>query len=553
MARLRLLNELRLERMERTQAREMNEMKLRFFTNISHEIRTPLTLILGPLEQLIAANITDVTVRNQLQTMRTNANRLALLINQLLDFRKQETGHTRLKVVKADLVKFVREICLSFQEFAQRKQVRFQCEDMIPAIPLWFDPQQMEIILYNLLSNALKFVPDGGLVRVRTSAGPAGVELAVENDGDPIPAEDLPFVFDRFYKFDREYSGSYLGSGIGLALTKGLVELHGGTISVESPPGGLTTFRVSFRPGKDHFTEDQFATDFRSGEDAQHYQLPAERDSLRSTASAGAEAPCLLIVEDNPDVRQYLEDIFRTTYRLLSAAHGAEGLSLALQHLPDLVVSDIMMPEMDGMELCRRLKTDIKTSHIPVILLTARTSLVFRAEGLETGADDYITKPFSPGILLLRVKNLIDSRRRLRERFGSQLRLEPREVTLTTPDEELLRKAIAIVERHMDDSGFDVNRFAQEIGMSRPVLYRKIPALTDYTPNEFIRMIRLKRAAQLLRQNVLSVSEICYSTGFQTPKYFSKCFKEVFQVSPSDYARGKGRGVGEPMASADGD
>lgn len=553
LARWRLLNELKLERMERTQARELNEMKLRFFTNISHEIRTPLTLILGPLEQLIAANIADLSIRNQLQTMRTNANRLALLINQLLDFRKQETGHTRLKVVKADLVKFTREICLSFQEFAQRKQVRFQCEDAEPTLPLWFDPQQMEIILYNLLSNAIKFVPEGGRVRVRTATGPDGAELTVENDGDPIPAEDLPFIFDRFYKFDREYAGNYLGSGIGLALTKGLVELHGGTISVESPPGGPTVFRIVFRMGKAHFTEEQFATDFRSGEDVQHYRLPAGPETAGRPEPAGPEAPLLLLVEDNPDVRQYLTEIFRPAYRLLSAGEGAEGLRLALQHQPDVVVSDIMMPEMDGLELCRRLKTDITTSHIPVILLTARTSLVFRAEGLETGADDYVTKPFSPGILMLRVKNLIESRRRLRERFGSQLRLEPKEVTLTTPDEELLRKAIAIVERHMDDSTFDVNRFAHEIGMSRPVLYRKIPALTNYTPNEFIRMIRLKRAAQLLRQNVLSVADICYSTGFQTPKYFSKCFKEAYQVSPSEYARTKGKesGVapGQPAGS----
>ena len=540
MGRLRLLNELKLERLERAKVKEINEMKLRFFTNISHEIRTPLTLILGPLESLISANITDLGIRKQLQIMRSNANRLSILVNQLLDFRKQETGHTKLKVVKADIVKFIQEINLSFKEFAQRKNISFNFTSSPASIPLWFDPSQMEIILFNLLSNAIKFTPEGGNVWVKATEQQDCVELIVENDGEAISTDDLPFIFDRFYKFDKNYSGNYLGSGIGLALTKGLAELHGGSISAKSVSNGLTSFILTFKTGKEHFSEGQFATDFKSGEDAAHYQPPAGLDSPSGAISeiaAGSNAPELLIVEDNSDVRNYLKEIFQPYYRVLLGANGKEGFDLAVKHSPDLIISDIMMPEMDGIELCRNIKTEIATSHIPVILLTGRTSLVFHAEGLETGADDYITKPFNPGILKIKVKNLIDSRRRLRERFSDQVKLEPKEVTLTSPDEELLKRAIGIVEKHMDDSEFDVNSFAHEIGMSRPVLYRKLPALTNYTPNEFIRMIRLKRAAQLLSQNVLSVSEICYSTGFKTPKYFSKCFREAFGVSPSAYAK----------------
>jgi YesN/AraC family two-component response regulator len=248
-------------------------------------------------------------------------------------------------------------------------------------------------------------------------------------------------------------------------------------------------------------------------------------------------APLLLLIEDNTDVRKYLKQLFHQTYRIVEAADGRAGWQLALKQLPDLIISDIMMPEMDGLQLCKKVKTTLETSHIPVILLTARTSLLYRTEGLETGADDYITKPFDPTLLKLRVKNLILSRKRLREKFGRQLTLEPHEVVLTTPDQDLLQRAIEAVEKHMDDSDFDINTLAKELGLSRPVLYRKLPAITDYTPNEFIRIIRLKRAAQILEQLDLSVSDVCYRTGFKTPKYFSKCFRDFFGVLPSEYAK----------------
>lgn len=540
MGRYRLINELRLERLEQKKVRELNEMKLKFFTNISHEIRTPLTLIISPLESLISSFIGNKETRDQLHVMHRNANRLLRLINQLLEFRKQESGHMELKVAEGDFTKFVHEISLSFSDAAQQKNIDFALNFEPKEIRLWYDSSQMEKIIFNLLSNAIKFTPENGKISVQVKAENDTVSLAVEDNGKGIASKDLPFVFDRFHKFDNDYSGKYLGSGIGLALTKNLVELHHGTISVESKPGNFTRFVINFQKGKVHFLDNQIAIDFKDSEDARHYQLnegnepiaPVEDVSLKKE-----KGPGLLIIEDNQDVRDYLKNIFKSTYDVTEASNGKEGLQYATEILPDLIISDIMMPEMDGIELCRTIKTTIETSHIPVILLTARTSAVFHAEGLDTGADDYITKPFNPDLLKKRVNNLIETRKNLRERFGNQLKIEPSEVTLTSPDQQLLKKAISIVEEHLSDETFDVNTFAHEIGLSRPVLYRKLPAITNYTPNEFIRVMRLKRAAQLLAQNALSVSEVCYSTGFKTPKYFSKCFREEFGVNPSEYAR----------------
>ncbi|GJM34301.1 MAG: hybrid sensor histidine kinase/response regulator [Saprospiraceae bacterium] len=538
--RIKLINELRLERLEQKRVRELNEMKLKFFTNISHEIRTPLTLIISPLESLRSSFIGNNETREQLQIMHRNANRLLRLINQLLEFREQEAGHMKLKVAKGNFSKFVHEISLSFSDITHQKNIDFSLECEPKVIELWYDRSQMEKVLFNLLSNAIKFTPEYGKISVKVKALEESIQLIVEDNGNGISNKDLPFIFDRFYKFDKDYSGNYLGSGIGLALTKNLVELHHGNITVESKPKEYTRFVVELKSGSAHFSEDQINSDFKSSEDARHYQLneiePAAGPFMASKPQK-KQGPKVLIVEDNEDVRNYLKNIFASTYQISEASDGKKGLKLANEILPDLIISDIMMPELDGIELCRVIKTTIETSHIPVVLLTARTSVMSLSKGLDTGADDYITKPFNPGLLKKRVHNLIESRRILREKFSNELKIEPSEVTLTSPDQQLLKKAIEAVEKHLSDETFDVNTLAKEIGLSRPVLYRKFPAITNYTPNGFIRVMRLKRAAQLLSQNVVSVSEICYSTGFKTPKYFSKCFREEFGVNPSDYAR----------------
>lgn len=538
-ARLKLKNELKLERLERKKTKELNEMKLRFFTNISHEIRTPLTLILSPIQELISSGDVGKEVRDQLRNINRNANRLLLLVNQLLEFRKQEAGHAELKVAKGDFVKFTAEIILSFKEFAHQRNINFSFTHQPDVIDIWYDSGKMEKVFFNLLSNAFKFTPDGGNIGIRITQNQQIVQVVVEDSGRGISKKDLPYIFDRFHKFDKDYSGNYLGSGIGLALVKKLVELHRGAISAESEEEKFTRFIIELPRGVKHFKEEEIISDHKGSEHAAHYQMANEKEKKleKSEYPISADAPQLLIVEDNEDVGNYLKNLFAPQYRILEAANGKAGWNLAVKHLPDLIISDIMMPEMDGLELCKKIKTTLETSHIPVVLLTARNSMFYHTEGLETGADDYITKPFDPNLLRLRVKNLLNSRKRLREKFSRNITLEPHEITITAPDQNLLQRAMEAVEKFMDDSAFDVSALAKEIGVSRPVLYRKLPAITNYTPNEFIRVIRLKRAAQLLMQSNLTVAEVCYSTGFKTPKYFSKCFKNEFGLTPREYAR----------------
>jgi len=545
LSRWKLLNELKLERLERKKIRELNEMKLRFFTNISHEIRTPLTLIAAPLESLISSDASDRETRQHLQTMRRNVNRLLLLVNQLLEFRKQQSGHANVKAAKGDFIEFIQEIILSFKEFARQKSIDLTFDHQAETAELWFDRDMMEKVFFNLLSNAFKFTGEGGKVRVLVEEEENQVKVTVEDNGKGIAKEDLPFVFDRFYKFDSDYTGSQLGSGIGLALTKSLVKLHHGQIAVESEPRQYTRFVLILPKGAAHFTGEQVVPDFRNSDDVTRYQASELRGPAKIREvprELEPDATTLLLVEDNEGVRHYLKEIFYNKYHILEAGNGREGLSLAKDESPDLIISDIMMPEVDGIEFCRQVKTSIETSHIPVILLTARTSLLFCYEGLDIGADDYITKPFNPTLLEKRVCNLIEQRKKLRKKFSEQIKIAPTEVTLTPPDADLLEKAIQVVEEHLSDAEFDVSRFAREVGVSRPVLYRKLPALTDYTPLEFIRAMRLKRAAQLLSQDVLSVSEVCYSIGFKTPKYFSKCFRKEFGVSPSEFMRSRAEG-----------
>lgn len=541
-ARLKLINELKLERLERKKNKELNEMKLRFFTNISHEIRTPLSLILGPIQSLISQGIGNQETRNQLQIMNRNANRLLILVNQLLEFRAQEAGHSQLKVAKGNIIPFLAEISMSFKELARQRDIEFSFESGQDRIELWFDRSQMEKVIYNLLSNAFKFTADKGRIGLKVSEGSQDtVVLEVKDNGQGIPPEELPYIFDRFHKFNDNYSGNYLGSGIGLALVKNIVSAHHGEIKVDSRPNEFTRFTIRLPQGVQSFREDQIIADFKESEDPIHYKkatLEAEQvQVIQDRTAAPGNAPKLLLVEDNEDVRHFLKEIFLTTHRIQEAANGEEGWELARSTDPDLIISDIMMPEMDGIELCQKIKTSLETSHIPVILLTARTSLVYQFEGLETGADDYITKPFNPDLLKLRVKNIIESRQKLRSKFSQQIAIEPQEIALTSPDQELLKNAIAAVEKHMDNGEFDVNQLARELGLSRPVLYRKLPAITNHTPNEFIRIIRLKRAAQILSKYDMPISEVCYSTGFKTPKYFSKCFRELFGQSPSEYVR----------------
>lgn len=534
------IHELKLERLEKQNIENINKAKLEFFTNISHEFRTPLTLILGPLERVKDAVIADKDVRHSLNVIDNNAQRLLRLINQLLDFRKVESGKFKLLVGKGNIVKFVKEIKLSFEAAASQKHINFKLKADKDNISAWFDRDQFEKILFNLISNAIKNTPEDGSVTISVSESSEEVEISVSDTGIGIEPENLENIFERFYS-SKDHKKSP-GTGIGLALTKSLVELHGGHISVLSHPHESTTFKVKIPKGNSHFNTDEIVYDFQ---DSEHLILypEYEKEALEtSNEIIGFEknerSSKILIVEDNSDVRNYIKSIFVRHYIVLEAGNGQEGIDIATEELPEAIISDVMMPVMDGINMCKKLKKDIRTSHIPIILLTARTPLIFKVEGLETGADDYITKPFEPKTLELKVKNSIKLRQAIRNVFTDKniLEIEPSKVTLTSADETFINKSLESIEKNMDNSDYTVEDLAEDVCLSRMQLYRKIKSLTGQSANEFIRTIRLKRAAQLLEQNQLTVSEVTYQVGFNDLKYFRACFKKQFGVNPSSYA-----------------
>jgi ligand-binding sensor domain-containing protein/signal transduction histidine kinase/DNA-binding response OmpR family regulator len=569
--RIRDKNALKQERLDKEKLEEVNRMKIRFFNNISHDFRTPLTLILGPLERLINSHQKDGKVKQQYLIMQRNARMLLRLINQLLDLSKHDSGKLKLKAVNSNVVDFVKEVTIAFQEHARFRHIDFTFHSSAKKIPLWFDPDKLEEILFNLLSNAFKHTPDYGKISVRlqttdlfsegiNSRAPIGhgsrdngsgiksnkfVEIEVTDNGEGMSSQFMVNIFERFYQIERTETDKYSGTGIGLALTKDLVTLHQGDISVRSEEQNGTSFIVKLPLGNVHLKEEEMIRNFRDSEDVAHYNLQKlhaakltlqrGKSKKRAVTSGGSNENLILVVEDNTAVRDYICENFENEYQVIEAGNGEEGLQLATKMMPDLIISDVMMPKMDGIEFCRRLKTDLKTSHIPVILLTARTSLVYQKNGLETGADDYVTKPFNTTLLTLRVNNLITSRQKLKERFVKQVNLQPGEVTITSTDHQFLQKAIKIVEDHMSDSKFKVDDFIKEINMSRSVLFRKLKALTGQSTNEFIKTIRLKRAAQLFERSDLNISEIAYEVGFNDPKYFRNCFKKQFGKSPSRY------------------
>lgn len=545
---------LELEHLEREKMEEVNKVKLQFFTNISHELRTPLTLILSPLEQLIQEKTGDTRLQKVFTRMHNNANRLLTMINQLLDIRKNEAGLLKMSVSKGNLVFFIREIALSFKELAQQRNIRYHFTADHPDVPLWFDPDQLEKVVFNLLSNAFKFTKDGGEVRISVGLDPVGAHalIRVKDTGIGIPENGLSRIFDHFFQAENHPEGPWKsGSGIGLTLAKNIVEKHKGLIEVESREGQGTCFSVYLPLGNEHFSEaekkenpvqrevsifDQEAEGVgRAGDEDETF--PAVAAPVNPGASKNA--PLILLVEDNPDIRTYLRENFERQYRIIEAANGLEGLDRARAENPDLIVADIAMPQMDGLEMCSGIKSDMATSHIPVILLTARTSLVSKVDGLETGADDYVTKPFNLELLAARVKNLIESRKRLRGKFAQSFDLTtPGGEKLHSLDQQFLERIKAEVEKNLSDEHFSVDQLAGTLLMSRMHLYRKLKALSGYSPNQVIRTIRLKKAAQLLAEGRYNVSEVTYMVGYNDLKSFREQFKKEFGVSPSEYGAG---------------
>lgn len=552
--RARLRNELKMRKFEAQKLHEVDQMKSSFFTNISHEFRTPLTLILGPIEKMLTRT-TDDASRQELRMVRRNARRLQRLINLLLDLSKLEANHMPLRAKPTNIVSLLKDIVMSFASLAERKRISLTFNASEQPVMAYVDRDKVEKIISNLLSNAFKFTAEGGKISVDVSVcqdGPRGdhkgspagfAEIAVKDTGKGIPPERLEKVFDRFYQVDDAYTREQEGTGIGLALTKELVELHHGEIHVDSEVERGTTFVVRLPLGKDHLGPEQVLEDIPAepesapSEHATSEEIFEDKKEgvCKPEASKKEPLPRLLIVEDNRDVRVYMRGCLERDYAIVEAKDGEAGLRTGIAKIPELVISDVMMPKMDGFELCRKLKADERTSHIPVILLTARASRESKVEGLETGADDYIIKPFDARELQVRVKNLVEQRRKLRERFQRELILQPGDVTVPSADTKFLKRALTIVEEHMADFEFNVETFAHKVAMSRMQLHRKLHSLTGLSASRFIRTMRLKRAAQLLKQRSGNIAEIVYEVGFNNIPYFNKCFREQFGLSPSEF------------------
>lgn len=517
------------QRREAERVQELDQLKTRFFTNVSHEFRTPLSLILSPLDRIIRQT-SDPEQQKQLNLVHRNAKRLLNLVNQLLDFRKMEVQEIRLYPAIGDMVQFARDITQSFSDISEKKAIGLSFHTNVPELEIYFDKDKIEKILFNLISNAFKYTPDGGKVAVHLMYQ-AGEEergtltLQVKDTGIGIPADKHERIFERFFQNEVPESMVNQGTGIGLAITQEFVRLHNGIITVDSEPDKGTCFTVQI-PAYKISTP---ATAAGAGEELPSGETGEEPETGRNRKKT------ILLVEDNEDLRFYLKDNLKGLYHVEEAVNGREAWERLKKVDPDLVVSDIMMPLVDGIELARKIKSDTLTAHIPVILLTAMGSEEKQVEGFTIGVNDYITKPFTFEILASRIRNLLAQQQLLQKKFQKQIEVNPSEITVTPLDEQFIKQALEVVEQNIQDPDFSVEDLGREMHLSRAALYKKIVSLTGRAPLEFIRSIRMKRAAQLLEKSGLTVSEVAYQVGFNNPKNFSKYFKEEFKVLPSQY------------------
>ena len=517
---------------------EINNMKFRFFTNVSHELRTPLTLIISPLEGMLKET-TDELQSTRLQLMYRNAQRLLHLVNQLLDFRKGEMSTHQLSLSEGDIISYVHSVCNSFLLMADKKHIQFSFFSGIDTFSMAFDADKVGKIVMNLLSNAFKFTPEGGRVTVmieHVAGTPDILEIKIADTGIGISDVDKEHIFERFYQADHKGVEETTGNGIGLSLVRDFVTLHEGEVKVFDNIGMGSVFVIQF-PVKHVETQVQLPEETGmpvGDEEDKEMKEEAREETERKNF------PLLLIVDDNEDFRIFMRYSLELQYRVKLVVNGKEAWEMMQEELPDLVISDVMMPQMDGNELCRLIKQDKRTAHIPVILLTARQNTEAKLEGLQTGADDYVTKPFNMTILVLRIRKLIELSRYHRVTQG-MIDPAPSEIVITSLDEKLIEKAIKYVEDNMSRTELSVEELSRELGMSRVHLYKKLLQITGKTPIEFIRVIRLKRAAQLLRESQLHVSEVAFEVGFNNPKYFSRYFKDEFGVLPSVYQEKEGK------------
>lgn len=562
---IRIQHQYEMSRFEARKLHEVDEMKLEFFTNVSHEFRTPLTLILGPVEDIIKSTKEPKT--EQIASLiKRNAGRLLGLVNQLLDIAKFESGNMKLQAVPQNIIPLVKSLVLSFTAYAERKKIALAFNSTGNEIIVYLDRDKIEKIITNILSNAFRFTPVGGSIEVNVKSVPSSdslfdkqriqerfVEISVSDTGIGIPEEKLPKIFDRFYQVDGSHTRKQGGTGLGLSLTKELVSLHKGEIEVESVAGKGTTFSIKLPLGKGHLNPEEIGTTEAEqrreiAEDESEKIIEAYEDETNNTIEHKFDIeifekkclPLLLLVEDNPDMRQYMKDNLKTDHRILEAHDGEDGWNKSIEHIPDLIISDIMMPKMDGFTLCEKLKTDEKTSHIPVILLTAKAAKEDKLEGYGSGADDYIMKPFEPDELRARITNLIEQRKRIHEDFRRNGMPGLNLANITPVDKKFLQNAYDIITRHIADTSFGIEVFAKELCVSKSLLHKKMVSLTGEPSVEFIRKVRLHRAVKLIEHQFGNLSEIALEVGFSNPAYFSECFKKQFGVSPSQYKRDGG-------------
>ncbi|WP_372932915.1 hybrid sensor histidine kinase/response regulator transcription factor [Mariniphaga sediminis] len=538
--RINTLHELRVERLEKKKLSEINQMKLQFFTNISHEFRTPLTLILSPLEKILEKPINDEWLRKQILLINKNASRMLDLIDQLLEFRKSETGKLEMNASRNELVGFINDIYLSFASVAAQNKIIYSFNSKEEKLDIWFDKNIVERIFFNLLSNAFKFTPNGGQIGINLYKTSKSVVIEVTDSGKGIPKEKLSLIFERYYSVAE--NNVNMGTGIGLALAKRLVELHHGSIKVESEENVGSKFIVSLPLSENVYSKSEIsAISVKTGGYKKSLELMAGDEEEVTDTVESEERDSLLIVEDNPDIATYLKDSFSGKYNIYVAPNGEEAFKMVEKEHPSLIISDIMMPGITGIQLCKKIKQNIKTSHIPIILLTAKTTIEDQVEGLESGADDYVPKPFSIKVLETKVNNLIVSRKRLRDYYSQTLDIHPEEIAFNPLDQEILEKSKEIIEKYLSDPDFSVEIFAREIGMSRSNLHLKLKAITGESATDFIKKIRLGKAVKFLEENRFSISEISYMVGYSSPSYFTTSFKKFFGYLPTEHLEKKNK------------
>lgn len=543
-SRMKLKNEIYVKQIEKQAAEESHQIQLNMFTNFSHELRTPLTLILNPLKNILADSSQKNNYRDTLEVAYKNAKKMLSLVNQLLDLRKHESGNMNLKLEEVNIIQFIEEILILFRELTNSKQIALELHKTEDKIVTWFDPSLMEKVFYNLLSNAIKNTPANGKIDIsihlQENEIEKHIEIEVYNTGEKIPEKDIENIFSPFFQINKPQFEDNSGTGLGLHITRNIIQRHYGSIIAENRNEGGVCFRILLPINKELFNENEFfVSSVNNLPDSSFPEEILSTEIDRKKFLSKKELPIVLLVEDNMEMRQFMKSQLQEFYTIYEAENGKTGWELAEKIIPDVIISDIMMPEMDGLALSIKLKSHVKTSHIPIILLTARTSILQIEEGLMTGADDYITKPFDAQILKLRIQNMIDNRTRVKQAYLKNFTIDLPIPNSENMDKVFLDRAYAYVKDNISNSEMSIEEFGSQLNLSRTQLYRKIKALTGMSPSLFVSTLRLKYAAELLLENSLSVSEIAYQAGFASPSYFTTAFKKLYNLTPTEYLRHK--------------